>query len=55
LIGTASHHQMATIAQSDSNRRVNGVRTEIGPILLLQAMTCAYSGRKTGPAFAEYA
>ncbi len=33
-IGTASHHQIAAIAHSDSTRSVSGVRNEIGPILL---------------------
>ena len=30
----ASHHQMAAIAHNDRNNSVNGVRNEIGPILL---------------------
>ncbi|MGN6309260.1 MAG: hypothetical protein ACTHNN_06845 [Xanthobacteraceae bacterium] len=30
----ANHHQMAAIAHNDRNNSANGVRNEIGPILL---------------------
>jgi hypothetical protein len=45
----ASHHQMAAIAHNDRNNSANGVRNEIGPILLEDFLPAQFAAPETYP------